>query len=247
MGRAIHALAIQHKFSVPVIVAASSEGATHQASELNPLMLNDVDVCIDFSVGEAVLSHLSIAIAAKKPLVIGTTNWHHQLDQVKEAMKNAPIGVIHGANFAIGTQLFYQIVRYAAQVMRCFPQYDVGGIEWHHAQKVDSPSGTARELTQIVLDETPHKQHAVFDRIQGALPANNLPFASLRSGSCPGMHTLLFDGPHDTIELRHTTRSREALAHGALMAAQWICPRKGFYTIEEMMRDMQGAVPSKIA
>lgn len=241
MGRAIHALAVQHGYSVPVIIAPSDPAATHRIDNTHALIqaLNTVDVCIDFSVGEAVLSNLSAAIQAAKPLVIGTTNWQHQLEAVRHKVNGSSIGVIYGANFAIGTQLFYQIVRYAAKRMRAFSQYDVSGIEWHHRQKVDSPSGTAHELTDIVLQETPNKKSPAFDRIQGPLPAESLPFVSLRSGYCPGMHMITFDGPHDTIELRHTTRSREGLAQGALMAASWILAKQGLYSVEEMIQDIQ--------
>lgn len=235
MGRKIHALSLEQGLPEPMIIHTS------QAADHNTLVeaLSHVDVCIDFSVGEAVLRHLSAAIDAKKPLVIGTTNWQHQLDQVKEKMQDQPIGVIYGANFAVGTQLFFQMVRYAAKLMKAFPLYDVGGMEWHHAAKLDSPSGTARKLTDIVLEETPHKERAYFDRVDGALPAEVLPFVSLRSGFCPGMHTVFFDGPHETIELRHTSRSRDALAQGAITAAEWILTRKGLYTVEEMIEAMR--------
>lgn len=241
MGRAIHHLALQHGYSVPVIVSPSNPAATHHSENPEALIkaLSVVDVCIDFSVGEAVLSNLSTAIQAAKPFVIGTTNWQNQLNELRKKVRDSSIGVIYGANFAIGTQLFYQIVRYAAKRMRSFPQYDVSGIEWHHRHKVDSPSGTARELTDIVLQETPTKQQPAFDRMEGALPEESLPFVSLRSGYCPGMHMITFDGPHDTIELRHTTRSREGLAQGALMAGRWILAKQGLYSVEEMIHDIQ--------
>lgn len=230
MGKAIHALSIQQGLSVPIILAHSHLNATHHHDvEQHVLVeaLSQVDVCIDFSMGSSVLSHVKLARAAQKPLVIGTTNWQHQLDDVKKTLQDGTIGVIYGANFAIGMQLFYQIVASAARQMRAFPGYDVGGFEWHHAQKQDSPSGTARELSDIIHKEMPQKHGA------------NLPFASLRSGYCPGTHALFFDGPHDTIELRHTTRSREGLAQGALTAARWILSRKGLYTIEDMIHAMQ--------
>lgn len=234
MGRQIHALATLQGLPSPIIIHTSRQTDHHTLVET----LSHVDVCIDFSVGEALLKNIAVAIDAKKPLVIGTTGWQDQLGQLKEILKDAPIGVIYGANFALGTQLFFQMVRYASKLMRAFPLYDVSGMEWHHAAKLDSPSGTARKLTEIVLEETPHKTQPYFDRVEGALPEETLPFVSLRSGFCPGMHSIFFDGPHETIELRHTSRSRDALAQGALTAAEWIVSRKGLYTVEEMIEEM---------
>lgn len=234
MGRAIHALAIQQGIEVPLILKQAPLDTQKTIEELR-----SVDVCIDFSRADALMPYVSLALAAQKPLVIGTTNWQDQLDNVKKKTSENTIGVIYGANFAIGMQLFFQIVRHASHLLSKFQNYDVGGVEWHHVEKLDSPSGTTRELTQIVLEETPHKTHGLFERVEGRRPEESVPFVSLRSGYCPGMHTLFFDSPYDTIELRHTTRSREGLASGALTAARWILSKKGLYTVEDMIKDMQ--------
>ena len=112
------------------------------------------------------------------------------------------------------------------------------GYELHHNKKIDSPSGTAKTITDILTNNIKRKNKVVFEKINRKIEPEEIHFASVRSGSIPGTHVVGFDSPADTIELKHTARSREGFALGAIMAAQWINNKKGFYNIKDMMKSI---------
>lgn len=206
MGRLIAALAEKQGDSFTVM------------NRFSPIDLSSYDVCIDFSYAEGVLSHLELAASFKKPIVIGTTGWDDQLDTAKQIVKQAGIGAIYSPNFSLGIALFSLIVEKAASLFSSFPQYDVAGVEYHHVEKKDAPSGTAKALAQL------------FD--------GNLSFSSVRCGKFPGTHTILFDSGVDTITLTHEAKNREGFVEGALLAAKWIINNKGWWTFHDMVRSL---------
>ncbi len=167
------------------------------------------DVLIDFSHRDAVLKHIELAISLGKNLVIGTTGWDDRLADAQSLVEKSQIGVIYGPNFSVGVHVMRQLV---SQAKSCLPAYDVAGVEYHHKEKVDAPSGTALKM--------------------------DVPFASVRVGTIPGIHTVLFDSPQDTIEITHRAKGREAFAKGALDAAKWIQGKRGFFHFDHFMKDV---------
>jgi 4-hydroxy-tetrahydrodipicolinate reductase len=152
-------------------------------------------------------------------------------------VKNNQVALIHAANFSLGMNIFYQILQQAAALFDRFENYDVSGIELHHHKKADSPSGTARKLADILLKYIQRKKKATYDLVNRKIEPDELHFASLRCGSIPGTHKIIFDSTADTVELTHTARNRQGLALGAVLAAEWIRGRKGFFSIDDMMKD----------
>ena len=114
------------------------------------------------------------------------------------------------------------------------------GVEFHHRGKADSPSGTAQRIGQVLLENMSRKQSVVTDRLERRIDPAAIHMASVRGGSIPGVHKILFDGPCDTIELTHTARNREGFAAGAVVAVEFICGRKGFYDMDDMMNELLG-------
>ncbi len=200
---------------------------SHLAPEQKAVVTNleDCDVCIDFSHATCLFDHLKLAAKHQKPLVIGTTGWSDQYEEVGAYVKEHDMGVIAGANFSIGVHLLMEILEEAAKTISPFHEYEVAGIEAHHSKKADAPSGTALDIAKTI------DRH--FQRNQ------KCSFASLRVGSIPGEHTVLFDSPSDTITITHTARNREGFAKGALLAAKWIYGKKGFYTFKDCMREQR--------
>jgi len=186
----------------------------------NPKGLEGVSVLVDFSVPEAVLGNVRSACACGIPLVEGTTGWNKHLKEAETIVQKAGIGMVHASNFSVGATLFYKIVQRAAELVSPFTEYDAFIEELHHRQKRDSPSGTALTLKQI---------------LQPYFPNTEIPVASVRAGAIPGEHRVGFDSPADSIRLEHIARSREGLADGALMAAQWIVGKKGFYDFRDVV------------
>lgn len=189
---------------------------------------NHADVAIDFSHHSVVLPHLSLCIEHNKPLVIGTTGWEEQLDTAKALVKaNPQMGCLYSPNFSVGIYLFKQIAAYAAALLQPWESYDACGIEYHHRHKVDAPSGTAKALTTTVRESLPRKP--------------GFQFTSVRCGEMPGKHSILFDSLCDTITLTHDARSPSCFGEGALLAAEWLLHRKGFFTFDEMMQERESS------
>lgn len=216
MGRLIAQLAPHRGHEIIAIVSRSTKDTDSQLNHLH-----EADILIDFSHPEAVLNHLHQSIALKKPLVIGTTGWDNQLALVKELVASSSIGCLYAPNFSIGVHLFKKIVSYATQLIAPFAEYDLSGIEYHHKQKLDAPSGTAKALSSTIMEHLPHLK--------------DFQFSSVRCGHIPGTHTLHLDSPVDTITLTHQARNREGFAHGALTAAEWLKNKKGFFTLDDLI------------
>ena len=207
-------------------------------SEITKASLNNADVAIDFSHPTAAVQNLIKLIELRQNTVVGTTGWHEMLSEITTKADEAQIGFLYGANFSIGMNLFSRLISYAVEVFDSFEDYDLYALEKHHAQKQDSPSGTAIELAKLILSASSRKDKVVWDKLDRRPEPDELHFASIRGGSVPGTHSLFFDSPADTIELSHTVRSRATFAHGALMAACWIAGKKGVYSFSEMIQEI---------
>ncbi len=194
--------------------------------------LSQADVWIDFSSHQSVIEHVQAAADAKKPIVIGTTAWGREESLIKEIVTKAQIGAIFSPNFAIGVHLFVKTVEALAK-MAAKLDFDPMVLEWHHREKKDSPSGTALVLKNIL--ETLYSKTAHLTSENAKLPADEFHAIGIRGGFDPGTYTVTFDSPSETIELTHRARSREPYARGALLAAEWIRSRTGFYTMDDLI------------
>jgi len=187
-------------------------------------MISDVtgaEVCIDFSHPDAVLSHAETAASHGTDLVIGTTGWDQDKEAVQKLVLSHDMGCVFASNFSLGVTLFRQILSQAAALIEPYDHYDAAGIEMHHNQKVDSPSGTAIDLAHLLRAGMPSK--SIDD------------FTSVRCGHIPGTHTIVFDSEADAITLTHQAKNRSGFALGALIAAEMIRGEKGWWTFEELI------------
>src|SRR5262245_1002141 len=180
-------------------------------------------VGIDFSVAGAVPANVENAMRSGARYVVGTTGWSDRLGDVQRLVQASGGGLVHAPNFSLGVNLFYRILRDASALLARFPEYDPWLLERHHASKKDQPSGTAKVLAEILAATQGH----------GTPPA----IASVRAGGIVGDHAVGFDSGGDEIVLEHRSRSRRGFALGAVMAAEWIAPRSGFYSFEEVLSE----------
>jgi 4-hydroxy-tetrahydrodipicolinate reductase len=208
--------------------------------ELNKENLCGADVVIDFTVPAVVLENIDMYVQCGINAVIGTTGWYEYLDEVKEKVEKSRIGLIWSGNFSIGVNLFFRIIKQSAGLMSKFTLYDVMGYEIHHNRKKDSPSGTMNMIGNILLENLKNKKKIVTEKLSRKISEEEIHLASIRGGDVPGTHVVVFDSEVDTIELKHTARSRKGLAVGAIKAAEWINGKKGFYSIEDMMNEIIG-------
>jgi 4-hydroxy-tetrahydrodipicolinate reductase len=202
---------------------------------INKDSLKSVDVCIDFSSPEAVLSNIEAVADCGKNIVVGTTGWYDRLDYVRKLVKEKKIGFLYASNFSLGVNIFNQIVMDAAHLFEKYPQYDVAINETHHKAKADSPSGTALTLGSTILQAIKRKSELVTETQHAAIKPHQLHVTSTRMGAVTGKHAVLFDSDADTIELVHTAKNRSGMAFGAIVAAEWIKGKKGFYTMRDVL------------
>ena len=199
---------------------------------VNPEDLSDIDVCIEFSTPEAVLSNIQAALEARKDIVVGTTGWLNHLPQLQEQVRES--GLLYSANFSLGMNIFQRIVACAADLIQNAPEYDTYIHESHHRQKADSPSGTAIRLANILMTKIERKKRILSNAPSGAIEPETLHISSTRAGYVTGTHTVAFDSEADLIELRHVARNRRGFALGALTAARWLHGRRGIYTMDDV-------------
>lgn len=217
MGRLIEHLA--HSQGCEVVLTldehnnANGEGITPQA-------FSGVDAAIEFSTPETVVSNIERLAAVGVHTVVGTTGWGSELPRVKAAIEKAGTGLIWSPNFSVGVNVFFRLVSEAARLLAAQSDYGAWAWEIHHDTKKDAPSGTLLKL----VDEM---KAAGFER--------DVDVSSNRAGRHPGTHEIGFDSSADTLTLRHTARSREGFALGALQAAKWIRNRKGLYEFSEAL------------
>jgi 4-hydroxy-tetrahydrodipicolinate reductase len=210
MGRMVEQAAIRSGMEVSCVIdpVAGSRG-----------QITDADVCIDFSEPGAVLDNIKRAALHRLSMVVGTTGWYDRIDEVRRLVETSDIGLVYGSNFSIGVNLMFKVVRYAAELFSRYSTYDPFIQEAHHKFKKDAPSGTAIFLKRIVEKEY----------------SREAPESSTRAGYIPGTHTVGFDSEADTLAITHTARSRAGFADGAVIAAEWIAGRKGFYEFSQII------------
>jgi 4-hydroxy-tetrahydrodipicolinate reductase len=208
--------------------------------EITAEILSGAEVCIDFTCPQTAVANIQQMAALGKNMVIGTTGWYNQMDAVKRIVAEHRVGLIWSGNYSIGVNVLFRIVGSAARMLNNFPDYDVLGHEFHHKGKADSPSGTAVMLGKILIDNLDRKERLVTDKLDRKIEPDEIQFSSTRGGSIPGTHLVMFDSPADTIEIRHTARGREGFAAGAVMAAEFIHGKKGFYSIDDLMDEVIG-------
>ena len=179
-----------------------------------------VDVAVDFSSPDAVVTNIPVLAGRRINMVVGTTGWGQHEASLRQIVASAGVGVVAAPNFSTGVVLFDAIVAQAARYFSGPSEFGAFLHEAHHAAKKDAPSGTA-----LLLRSTMEK--AGFNR--------NIDVSSTRAGFIPGTHTVGFDGPAETITLTHTARDRSAFARGALAAAQWVSGKHGWFTMQDVL------------
>jgi len=197
-------------------------------------------VGIDFTRSDAVPANVERAMKAGARYVVGTTGWGDRLEDVRKTVTRSGGGLVHAANFSVGVNLFYKIVRDAAAILSRFPEYDPFILERHHRQKKDAPSGTAKVLAGIVSSAGGQRPKPVSE-LEGALPEDSFHISAVRAGGIVGDHTVGFDSGGDEILLEHRARTRRGYGLGAVLAAEWIATRTGFHSFDAVLDDLSRA------
>lgn len=214
---------------------AGAEGITESSFKA-------VDVAIDFSHADVLMSHAEAVLKTGTPLVIGTTGWLDQQQQaaMESLIKKYDGRVIYGSNFSLGVQLFMQLAREAGRLMGSADGFDAALHEVHHTGKADAPSGTAITLAKQFLSGAGQKAEPIYGVPErGTVDATQFRISSQRLGDVFGEHQLRINSDWDDIELTHRARSRDGFAGGALKTARWLMQQpSGFYFVEDKVSDI---------
>jgi len=236
MGRAIHEVAKENKINVVSIIDPTDPEATHR--EITHEALKNVDVALDFSRADAVVSNVEKLAKLKRNIVMGTTGWYDKINIVKKIVEENEIGFIYSPNFSIGVNLFFAMINKAAELFNKAKWYDVYVYEIHHNKKIDYPSGTALQIANILLSKIERKKKILAEVINRRIEPEELHVASIRAGHVFGLHVVGFDSEFDNIELKHEAKNRKGFALGALLAAKWIINKKGFYNFIDVFSEL---------
>lgn len=195
-----------------------------------------IDVIIDFSVPKATFKVLEFAKKEKTPIVIATTGFSKdELEKIEELSKEIPI--FRSANMSLDINMMAEIVKKVAKVLQ---DTDIEIIETHHNRKIDSPSGTAILLADAINEVLENKKEYDFNRMQKREPRNKneIGFSSIRGGNIVGEHTVAFFGENETLEIKHTSYSRQVFVEGAIKSAKFIITKEnGLYDMNDLINE----------
>jgi len=217
-GSLVAEVAAERKHHVRVVT--SQENPARAA--LTPETLQAFDAVIDFTTPHAVLAHIEACVKAGKNMVVGTTGWYKDIDQIRALVEQHKTGFLYAPNFSIGVNLFLEVARAASAALR----HDYSGqiFERHHAHKKDAPSGTAIAIQHAIREASGHKE--------------NVEIISFREGDVVGLHEVVLESPADRIYLCHDAKSRRGFAEGAVRAAEWLAGKKGFHDFRDVWREL---------
>jgi 4-hydroxy-tetrahydrodipicolinate reductase len=226
MGKAIHEQALQRGHTVPLIIDIQNK------NELTAENLQQTDVVIEFTTPETAFENVSFCLKQGVPVICGSTGWLSKLDNAKNTADQNQTGLIVASNFSVGVNLFFELNKKLAELMRHHHDYNPELLEVHHTQKLDSPSGTAISLAEQILEKIPEKTKWVN---QPSTNKNELVILSERTDPAPGTHHVKYCSAIDDIEIIHTAHSRTGFALGAVIAAEFIAGKKGFFTMKDVL------------
>jgi 4-hydroxy-tetrahydrodipicolinate reductase len=227
MGKAIEEIAVQRGHEVVLAISRSN------LTEFTAANLQQADVAIEFTSPHSALSHVTKCLQAGVSVVCGTTGWTGKLDEAKRAAESTKTGFVYASNFSVGVNIFFELNKKLADLMSNQEEYDVALREIHHTQKKDAPSGTAITLAEQILSAVKRKKQWINETSERT---EDLEIISERTDPAPGTHHVTYSSPIDTIEIIHTAHSRKGFAAGAVLAAEFIKGKQGYFTMNDVLQ-----------
>lgn len=226
MGKEIEQIALDRGHTIQLKIDVEN------ISEVKAEDFNEVDVAVEFSNPNSAYSNINLCFDHDIPVVSGTTGWLDDFEKTVERCKNEKKTFFYASNYSIGVNLFFKLNSYLAKIMNKFSAYDVRVEETHHTQKLDAPSGTAITITEELLNQLDRKSKW---EQEAASDSDSIAVKSFREGKVPGNHKVTYESSFDKIMLEHNAKNRKGFALGALLAAEFIVGRKGYFTMNDML------------
>lgn len=255
MGRMIEAIAKERGHEITVVIDIDNE------VDIDSKAFRKSDVAIEFTRPDSAVNNLLKCFSAGVPVVCGTTGWLDSLDAVKSVCESGKGAMFYSSNYSIGVNIFEAVSRYLSGIMNNYPQYTPSMEEVHHIHKLDHPSGTAITIAEELIEASNkvdkwEEPEEITDDSEPKTTAseddkNTLFISHRREGEVPGIHTVTWDSPQDTITISHSAKSREGFALGAVLAAEWLAEKckkfsvgplkigsgqTGFFTMKDMLK-----------
>lgn len=226
MGHAIEEIAVAKGHEIVLKINIDN------TEEFTSQSIKQADVAIEFTGPDTALDNILKCIENGVPVVSGSTGWLDKWSEVEGAVKENEAAFLYSSNYSIGVNLFFEVNKYLARLMKDYPDYDVEMEEIHHTQKKDAPSGTAISLAEQILENLPRKKGWINEAAQRA---EDLAIISKRVDPAPGTHIITYKSDIDDIEIKHTAHNRKGFASGAVVAAEFLENRKGIYSMRDVL------------
>ncbi len=227
MGKEVEKAALIRGHSIVCIADKPEDWEKMQST------FSQCDVVIDFSLPSSAPAVINTCFNQNIPVVSGTTGWENELKKAALRCREENKSFFYAPNFSIGVNIFFEINRKLASMMEGHNDYVPSIHEVHHIHKLDAPSGTAIALAAGITDK-----HEGYDKgwtMDKNIQAGELSITSERTGEVPGTHTVVWKSETDTLEITHTAHSRQGFALGAVIAAEWIIGRTGFFGMKDLL------------
>lgn len=230
MGQAVASVAVDRGHDI-----VSQFDVDRPFEEAAPSDLDGADVAVDFSLPSLALTHIRQYCEWGIPAVVGTTGWYDELDTVDGLVDEHEASVLYAPNFSMGVAVVRQALDGILPLLDQLDDYDPFVQEMHHTKKVDSPSGTAQMLGDLVVEGLERKDHVEAEAQHQRIDPSAVHVTSTRAGTVYGEHTVGFDGPYDQITVGHRAKNRRGFAAGAVRSAEWLVDRQGLFTLDDML------------
>jgi 4-hydroxy-tetrahydrodipicolinate reductase len=226
MGRAIEEVALKRAHQVVLRIDIDN------TDQLNPENLKRADVAIEFTGPQSAWSNLIKCLDAGIPVVCGSTGWLEKLKEIEQYCQSRNGTFLCATNFSVGVNIFFEVNKRLADLMKNHDDYEITLREVHHMGKRDAPSGTAITLAEQVMERVSRKKSWVN---RGSEKAEDLEIISERKDPVPGIHSVKYSSPIDDIEITHTAHNRQGFALGAILGAEFIYQKKGIFTMKDVL------------
>ncbi len=228
MGIEIEKIAIERNHEITLKIDLDN------SNDFNIENLQKADVAIEFTNPQNAYKNFLKCFEANIPVVSGTTGWLDKFEEIVETCKTKNKAFFYASNFSLGVNIFFKLNQYLSKIINKQEDFDISLSETHHIHKLDAPSGTAISLANDIIDNVERKKSWT----KNALNPSELEIKSFREGEVFGVHQINFSSDTDEIEIKHSLKNRRALSLGAVIAAEFLCNKKGFYTMSDLLQGL---------
>ena len=227
MGKEIEQIALDRGHNIVLKIDE------HNVKLISSDDFKNVDVAVEFSKPESAYSNINLCHENNIPVVSGTTGWLDKIDDVIGCCENEGKAFFYASNFSLGVNLFFHLNKHLAKMMNSFSDYKVKIEETHHTQKLDAPSGTAITLAEGIIEENERKDKW---EMENSNSENSISIKSFREGKVPGNHKIIYESEFDKLVIEHDAKSRKGFALGAVLAAEFMLGKQGYFTMNDLLK-----------